>query len=392
MDATQAALHAYNELGHAGRMGVLLRCGGQKIPLVGAAIAGGFGAYALYNAERGHAEGRLTDTQIHAMRAALAPYVMTQAGSIVTGLAGEEAIDAGLVAAGVPAEYRLGTLREAIASGAQAAIDARDLSQRKAEIPQPTVDAFVAALRNDGANTPDAALNDYFTARDTALLEGREGRVQSATSMARFGHLPRSPVSPEEIAARISDAARTYLAYGGNIDTAMAALSDDPARTRVEGPIIDLINLTPAPQSQGLQYDPNNDHLRQLQVMRAQYADANDAMKPLLWEQMRVTAANYLGEGHSVRDALFAYFRTVPFYKSNVTIAQIVADAELSRVFDGSDGSRLDGRVSGREIGQTLASLGVYNPNIDANHDGEAELSEIQAVISNPAPFRGSSR
>lgn len=393
VDATQAALHAYNELGHAGRIGKLLRVGGQKIPVVGVALAGGFAAYALYNAEQGYMKGLLSETHINAVRAALVPYVGTQAGSLVTGVAGEEAIDATLAAVGVPKEYRLGTLRDTIASGAQAALDAREFSARKASIPQPTVDAFVAALRNERGDTQDAALNDYFTARDLALLEGREGRVQSATSQARFGNLPRSHVSQEEVNERISDAARTYLAYGGNIDTAMAALSDDPARARLEGQIQDVLNLVPARNSKEAVYPSNSEHLERLRDLRTQREASSDATeRDTLMSQMRTEAANYLGQGKDARDALFAYYRGAPFGISTQTVEQIQANADMLHAFDGADGSKRDGKISMVEIGQKLANMGVYTTRIDANRDGEASFQELQTVYRNPEAFKDRER
>lgn len=386
VDAAQAAFHAYNELGHVGRMGRLLRVGGQKIPVVGVALAGGFGAYALYNAEFGYQEGKLTDTHINAVRAALAPYVMTQAGSIVTGLAGEEAIDASLAAVGVPKEYRLGTLRDAVASGAQAAIDAHEFSERKANIPQPTVAAFIAALSNQRGNTPDAALNDYFTARDEALARGYWGEDMGAK-------VGRVPYPQHRIDADINDAARTYLAYGGTIDTAMAALSDDPARARLEGQIQDVINLAPLRDTKEAVYPSNSEHLEKLRDLKSQrMAETDPTQRDALMSQMQTQAANYLGQGKDARDALFAYYRGAPFGIAAETRQQMQANSDMLHAFDGADGSKRDGKISMAEIGQKLLNMGVYTTRIDANRDGEADFKELQAVYRNPEAFKDRSR
>lgn len=374
------AAQAFEALGHAGRFAKLAKTGATKIPVAGVLLAGGFGAYALYHAEQGHNEGKLTDGQITAVRTALLPYVGTQAGSIVTGLASEEVIDAAMVKAGVPEEYRLGTLRQGIMSGAHMVEQMNQLNARKVEVPAPVAAEFINGLRTVKGPTEDLALNDYLAARDAALSEAQFGRPMGA----KVGNM-RVPES--ETQAIIDNAARTYIAMGGTLETAQFALSENPEQARATAMVQDVINLAPSSVTK-TSYPSGDKNLEQLKKLKLQSETATPDQKAAFQEQMTVAAAAFVKAGGTAKVALVAYYHAAPFAISSETIAQLQADKAMLKRFDGADGTKPDLILTAVEIGKGLARSGLYNPKLDSDKDGKGDYPEIKTAALNQAEFQ----
>lgn len=111
-----AAAHAAEDAAHAPGIGQLARrFGGRllsKVPLVGAAVAGGMAAMNINEARAEHAQGKISDAQFAAVVAGGAATTASSLGGFVTGTAVEEGVVAAQKAAGVPEHLQETTLRQ----------------------------------------------------------------------------------------------------------------------------------------------------------------------------------------------------------------------------------------------------------------------------------------
>jgi hypothetical protein len=276
--------------------------------------------------------------------------------------------------------------------------NAQELSAKKADIPDSVVTAFIAGTKDIKGPTKDPVLDAYLHVRDTALMEGRDGRVQSETSVARFGYLPRSPVSAEEVQSRIDDAARNYIAQGGSLETVQFALSTRPNLERTQALEQDFIRLVPTAKTKGQLFDPVDPALRKAQRLKTGYEQHPD--DPMWYTTLVATAHQYMKD-HTLQDVQFAYYHVAPFVLSSDEISKMEQTRELMRAFDGLS-SRIvhgkeqytprDGKLEPVEIARGLVKLGIYNSAIDTNHDGELDRNEALNAIRHPEEFKGKGR
>lgn len=312
----------------------------------------------------------------------------------VTAVAGIGNIGVNLIHDGT---YALGLSREGgiitggkniITTAANAYQSHQEFLARKADIPQPVVEQFNAGLAAAHGPTSDPALSAYIGARDLAVMEHRDGRVQSGSSQARFGNLPRSPVSAEEMNSRIDDAARTYIANGGSLELAQATLSGaNVDQVRSAGLINDLINVVPTRSTKGRSYPTANPELETLKKLKQKFEDHPD-QQAALNGQMATAAAAYLNTGNTVRDALTSYYHLAPFTVTSKTVAQLEQDKGYMNAADGADGSKKDGKLTTMEIAANMVKIGVYNSKADSDHSGDLSYNEAITAQRTPSEFQ----
>lgn len=233
LDAAAVAEHAMAGLSDAekiavrtaavgGEVGALARIGrglGSKLPLIGVGLAGAYAAYVVLHAEQGHKEGKLNAEQLAAIIAGGATYTGTQAGSIFTGFAGEEGVEATLKALHVPQEYRFGTLRETLVGLVKADTE---IAYHMRDLPASEVAALQSALAKLPditalkADTQSASFNRLVADLKQVREEAHSGKVTEYS--ASSGVMPEYTLPTADETARDRDTAlRRYLVTGGSV-------------------------------------------------------------------------------------------------------------------------------------------------------------------------------
>ncbi len=229
-EVQRASVRAAAEVGEVSGLAKVGRSLGNKLPMIGVGLAGAYVGYVLLKAEHAHREGELSQEQLSAVIAASAVYTGTQLGSIFTGVAGEEAVEASLKVAGVPEEYRFGTIRTALLSAVNGDVET---AYRMQQLP----DAEIAQLREAMSLLPDIgtlevggpshAFNRLVLDMRQARQENRWGRAREYS--ASSGIIAESSLPGSYDAADAVDAAlRRYMASGGTL-AEMNVLSQNAA-------------------------------------------------------------------------------------------------------------------------------------------------------------------
>ena len=217
-----ALVRAAAVAGDAGHLAQLGRGLGRTLPAIGAAISAPFAAYVGYRAIEGVRNGELTVAQAALIVGASPVYVASAMGGFFTGIAMEEGIDKGLAEAGIPLEYRYGTLRQAMVG-----MFTQDAKMAEMMRDQPAENvAAVKAVINDPA-VFDLSATPVGSERYKAMVaslrhveeEGRTGREMPMTTGMGLS-IEYALVSDEEVEFGRDLAVRRFLVEGGTVHEA----------------------------------------------------------------------------------------------------------------------------------------------------------------------------
>lgn len=234
----------------------------------------------------------------------------------------------------------------------------QELAQRKENIPQAAVDQLLAAIPRDGVatDTPDALFNDFMKAR----------------------HEARSTLAEHE------DAARTYLAQGGTVATAQAAMTGD-YDTLMRQQIANVLTVVPqngldGTTKSGFVSDP---HLTKMAVLKTQFV-ASGSSDAALMAAMQNEAAQYIQSGGNAAKAVEDYYHRGPGVDTE-TLAGLKG-THLAPIIEAQIGKKES--YSAGDVMTAAARLGAELARMDINHDGKLAMNELRDGFERPQDFK----